>query len=125
MSSWTIESPSPSVVSRVSVSTPYITGLISVDSLIPVGRGQRELILGDRISGKTSLYIDSLLSSKYYNVVCVVASVGSRATAVIDIFTTIATLDAIYYVSIIKSSPCDSTMLLFLAPYASMSVAEF
>merc|ERR1711933_668356 len=83
---WVIESPAIGIVDRQSVFEPIQTGLLSIDSMIPIGRGQRELILGDRYTGKTSIGIDTVLNQKYEKVLCIYLPLGQKASSILEVF---------------------------------------
>lgn len=120
-----IESPAPGIISRRSVYEPLQTGLVAVDSMIPIGRGQRELIIGDRQTGKTAIAIDTILNQKGKNVICVYVAIGQKASSIAQVVTTLQERNALEY-TIIVAAPADSPATLqYLAPYTGASLAEF
>merc|ERR1711920_464734 len=98
--SWVIESPAVGIIDRQSVFEPLQTGVLSIDSMIPIGRGQRELILGDRYTGKTSIGVDTILNQKYEKVLCIYLPLGQKASSILEIFLALIRRDAIRYLSV-------------------------
>lgn len=120
-----IESMAPGIIARRSVYEPMQTGLVAVDSMIPIGRGQRELIIGDRQTGKTAIAIDTILNQKGKNVICVYVAIGQKASSIAQVVTTLQERDALDY-TIIVAAPADSPATLqYLAPYTGAALAEF
>jgi len=120
-----IESPAPGIISRRSVYEPLQTGLVAVDSMIPIGRGQRELIIGDRQTGKTAIAIDTILNQKGKDVVCVYVAIGQKASSIAQVVKELQERGALEY-TIIVAAPADSPATLqYLAPYTGASLAEF
>lgn len=120
-----IESMAPGIISRRSVYEPMQTGLVAVDSMIPIGRGQRELIIGDRQTGKTAIAIDTILNQRGKNVVCVYVAIGQKASSIAQVVTTLQERGALEY-TIIVAAPADSPATLqYLAPYTGAALAEF
>ena len=120
-----IESPAPGIISRRSVYEPLQTGLVAVDSMIPIGRGQRELIIGDRQTGKTAIAIDTILNQKGKNVICVYVAIGQKASSIAQVVKELQERGALKY-TIIVAAPADSPATLqYLAPYTGASLAEF
>ena len=120
-----IESPAPGIISRRSVCEPLQTGITAIDSMIPIGRGQRELIVGDRQTGKTAIAIDTILNQKGQDVVCVYVAIGQKSSSVAQVVKTLQDRDALSY-SIIVSATADSAATLrFLAPYTGAALAEY
>ena len=120
-----IESAAPGIIARRSVYEPMQTGLVSVDSMIPIGRGQRELIIGDRQTGKTAIAIDTILNQKNKNVICVYVAIGQKASSIAQVLTTLREKGALEY-TIIVAAPADSPATLqYLAPYTGAALAEF
>merc|ERR1712228_36180 len=105
---WVIESPAIGIVDRQSVFEPIQTGLLSIDSMIPIGRGQRELILGDRYTGKTSIGVDTILNQKYEKVLCIYLPLGQKASSILEIFLALIRRDAIRYLSFLVASAASS-----------------
>jgi F-type H+-transporting ATPase subunit alpha len=120
-----IERPAPAIMDRDPVTVPLQTGLTVVDALIPVGRGQRELILGDRQTGKTAIAMDAILNQRGQNVVCVYCAIGQRASAVAKAVATLREKGAMDYTVLVVSEGGDPPGLSYIAPYAATSVAEF
>ena len=120
-----IESSAPGIISRRSVYEPLQTGLVAVDSMIPIGRGQRELIIGDRQTGKTAIAIDTILNQKGKDVVCVYVAIGQKASSIAQVVKELQERGALDY-TIIVAAPADSPATLqYLAPYTGASLAEF
>jgi F-type H+-transporting ATPase subunit alpha len=122
---WVIESPAIGIVDRQSVFEPLQTGVLCLDAMIPVGRGQRELILGDRYSGKTSIGLDMILNQRLEKVLCVYATIGQKAAAILEIFLILVKRDAVRYLVQLVASGSSSSASQFLSPYTGTAVAEF
>ena len=122
---WVIESPAIGIVDRQSVFEPLQTGILSIDSMIPIGRGQRELILGDRYTGKTSIGIDTILNQKLEKVLCVYASIGQKASAILEVFICLLKRDAVRYLVLLVASSSSSSASQFLSAYTGTAVSEF
>ena len=120
-----IESPAPGIIQRMSVYEPLQTGLIAIDSMIPIGRGQRELIIGDRQTGKTSVATDTILNQKGESVVCVYVAIGQKASSVAQIVTTLETRGAMEYSIVVAENADSPATLQYLAPYTGAALAEF
>ncbi|RZC45465.1 hypothetical protein C5167_038436 [Papaver somniferum] len=120
-----IESPAPCIISRSSVYDPLQTGLIAIDSMIPVGRGQRELIIGDRQTGKTAVATDTVLNQKWQNVVCVYVAIGQKASSVAQVVTTFQERGAMYYTIVVAEMADSPSTLQYLAPYTGADLAEY
>jgi F-type H+-transporting ATPase subunit alpha len=120
-----IESPAPGIVSRRSVYEPLQSGLISVDAMIPVGRGQRELIIGDRQTGKTAIAVDTILNQKGKNVICVYVAIGQKAASVAQVLNTLKERGALEYTIIVMANANEPATLQYLAPYTGATLAEF
>ena len=120
-----IESPAPGIIGRESVSEPMQTGIVSIDAMIPIGRGQRELIIGDRQTGKTSIALDTIINQKTENVVCVYAAIGQKASTVAQCVATLEENDALAYTVIVAANASDPATLQYLAPYTAASIAEY
>jgi len=120
-----IERPAPAIMDRAPVTVPLQTGLKVIDALIPVGRGQRELILGDRQTGKTAIAIDAILNQRGRNVVCVYCAIGQRASAVAKVTAVLKARGAMDYTVVVVTEGNDPPGLAYIAPYAATSVAEF
>ena len=122
---WLIESPSPSIVERLSVFEPLQTGLISVDSMIPIGRGQRELLVGDRQTGKTSIGVDTIINQKYEEVLSIYVPVGQKSSAILEVFLCLAKRDSLFYMSLVVASASKSSVCQYLCAYTGAALAEF
>ena len=122
---WTIESPAPGIMEKESVFEPLQSGLIAVDSMVPIGRGQRELVVGDRQTGKASVGVDTILNQKYENVFCSYCPIGQKASAVLEVFLCLIRRDAIANVSIIVVSAATLEVTQFLCTYTGIVVTEF
>ena len=120
-----IESPSPSIVERLSVFEPLQTGLISVDSMIPIGRGQRELLVGDRQTGKTSIGVDTIINQKYEEVLSIYVPVGQKSSAILEVFLCLAKRDSLFYMSLVVASASKSSVCQYLCAYTGAALAEF
>ena len=120
-----VERPAPAIMDRAPVTVPLQTGLKVIDALIPVGRGQRELILGDRQTGKTAIAIDTILNQKDQNVLCVYCAIGQRASAVAKAVATLREKGAMEYTVIVVTEGNDPPGLAYIAPYAATSIAEY
>ena len=120
-----LESPAPGIISRQSVCEPLQTGIVSIDAMIPIGRGQRELIIGDRQTGKTSIALDTIINQKTENVVCVYVAIGQKASTVAQAVTTLEEKGALSYTIIVAANASDPATLQYLAPYTGASIAEY
>jgi len=119
-----IERPAPAIMDRAPVAVPLQTGLMVVDALIPVGRGQRQLILGDRQTGKTAIAIDTILNQRGQNVLCVYCAIGQRASAVAKAVASFQEKGAMEYTVVVVAEGNDPPGLVYIAPYAATSIAE-
>jgi len=122
---WVIESPAPGIISRQSVCEPLQTGILAIDSMVPVGRGQRELVVGDRQTGKTSIGIDTILNQKYDKVLSVYLPIGQKASSILEVFLALVRRDAIFYLSLIVASASSSAVCQYLCAYTGASLSEF
>jgi F-type H+/Na+-transporting ATPase subunit alpha len=120
-----VERPAPPIMDRDPVVVPLQTGLKVIDALIPVGRGQRELILGDRQTGKTAIAIDSILNQRGQNVICVYCAIGQRASGVAKVVATLAEQGAMEYTVVVVVEGNDAPGLVYITPYAATSIAEY
>ena len=120
-----IESPAPGIISRQSVCEPLQTGIVSIDSMIPIGRGQRELIIGDRQTGKTSIALDTIINQKTEDVVCVYVAIGQKASTVAQAVAILEENNALQYSVIVAANASDPATLQYLAPYTGASIAEY
>ena len=119
-----VENPAPGIIDRKSVTVPLETGILSLDSMFPIGRGQRELIIGDRQTGKTSLAIDTILNQKGKDVICIYVAIGQKASTVSQIVTTLSKHGAMDYSIVVSASASDLASLQYIAPYAGTAIAE-
>jgi len=122
---WVIESPAPGIVDRQSVFEPLQTGIISIDSMIPIGLGQRELVVGDRQTGKTSIGVDTIINQKFNSVLAVYVPIGQKASSVLEVFLSLVRRDAIFYLSLLVASASASAVNQFLCSYTGAALAEF
>nr|QIZ74272.1 CF1 alpha subunit of ATP synthase [Uronema sp. FACHB-2429] len=120
-----IESQAPGIISRRSVHEPLQTGLISVDAMIPIGRGQRELIIGDRQTGKTAIAVDTILNQKGKNVICVYVAIGQKASSVAQVVNTLRERGALDYTVIVAANADSAATLQYLSPYTGAAIAEY
>ena len=121
----TIESPAPLIVDREKVNEPLQTGLKAIDSMVPIGKGQRELIIGDRQTGKTTIAIDTILNQKGKNVICVYVAIGQKASTVSRVINTLRDHGALPYTIVVAATAGDSAPLQYIAPYTGTAIAEF
>jgi len=122
---WVIESPAPGIISRMSVFEPLLTGLLSVDAMIPIGRGQRELVLGDRQTGKTSLGVDAILNQKSDNVLAIYLPIGQKASSILEVFLSLVRRDAVFYLSLLVSSAGSASVCQYLSAYTGCALSEY
>ncbi len=119
-----IECEAPRIMDRQAVDTPLKTGLMSIDSMIPIGRGQRELIIGDRQTGKTAIAIDAIINQKHQDVICIYVAIGQKASTIAQIVDTLDKNDALEYSIIVASPASDLAPMQYIAPYAGAAMAE-
>lgn len=119
-----IEEDAPGIVDRKSVDTPLETGILSIDSMFPIGRGQRELIIGDRQTGKTSIATDTIINQKGKDVICIYVAIGQKSSTVAKIVSTLTKNDAMDYSIVLSSTASDPASLQYIAPYAGTAMAE-
>lgn len=119
-----IEAPAPPINDRDKVNTPLLTGVLAVDSMIPIGRGQRELIIGDRQTGKTSIAVDAIINQKGKDVICVYVAIGQKSSTVSSVVNTLTENGAMDYTVVVCATAHDSAPLQYIAPYAGCAVAE-
>ncbi|MCM1045782.1 MAG: F0F1 ATP synthase subunit alpha [Candidatus Gastranaerophilales bacterium] len=119
-----VEAQAPSIVERKSVGVPMETGILAIDSMFPIGRGQRELIIGDRQTGKTSLAMDTILNQKGKNVVCIYVAIGQKASTISKLAATLKKSGAMEYTIIVSATASDPAPLQYIAPYAGTALAE-
>ncbi len=120
-----IETPAPPILHRKPVSKPMQTGLMAIDAMVPIGRGQRELIIGDRQTGKTSIAVDTILNQKNTNVVCVYVAIGQKASSVAQLITHLREKEAMDYTIVVSATAADSATMQYIAPYAGCAMAEW
>ena len=120
-----VEYPAPGIADRQSVNEPLLTGIKAIDALVPIGRGQRELIIGDRGTGKTAIAVDTILNQKGQNVICVYVAIGQKASTVARVVKTLEDHGAMSYTIVVAATASDSAPLQYLAPYAGVSIAEY
>ena len=110
---------------RKSVSVPMETGILAIDSMFPIGRGQRELIIGDRQTGKTSIALDTIINQKGKDVICIYVAIGQKASTVAKLVNTLKNKDALDYTVVMASTASDPAPLQYIAPYAGTAMAEY
>ncbi len=120
-----IESEAPGIIERKSVSVPLQTGIKAIDSMIPIGRGQRELIIGDRQTGKTEIAIDTIINQRGQNVICIYVAIGQKNSSVVQLAGDLAKAGAMEYSIIVSASASESAPLQYVAPYAGCAMAEY
>ncbi len=120
-----IENDAPGVIDRKSVSVPLETGILAIDSMFPIGRGQRELIIGDRQTGKTSIAVDTILNQKGKDVICIYVAIGQKASTVSKIVSTLNKYGAMDYSIVVSSTASDYAPLQYIAPYSGTAIAEY
>ncbi|GAA5167189.1 F0F1 ATP synthase subunit alpha [Viridibacterium curvum] len=120
-----IEKVAPGVIARRSVSQPVQTGLKSIDSMVPVGRGQRELIIGDRQTGKTAVAVDAIINQKGQNMICIYVAVGQKASTIANVVRKLEEHGAMEYTIIVAAASSDSAAMQFIAPYAGCTMGEY
>ena len=120
-----IEKVAPGVIARKSVSQPVQTGLKSVDSMVPIGRGQRELIIGDRQTGKTAVAVDAIINQKGQNMTCIYVAIGQKASTIANVVRKLEETGAMDYTTVVVASASDSAALQFLAPYSGCTMGEY
>ena len=120
-----VEQPAPSIVDRKSVSKPMETGILAIDSMFPIGRGQRELIIGDRQTGKTSIAIDTIINQKGKDTICVYNAIGQKASTVAKLVNTLKKNGAMDYTIVVCSTASDAASLQYISPYSATALAEY
>jgi F-type H+-transporting ATPase subunit alpha len=120
-----IESEAPGIIERKSVCVPLQTGIKAIDSMIPIGRGQRELIIGDRQTGKTEIAIDTIINQKNTGVLCIYVAIGQKSTSVVQLANELAKAGALEYTIIVSASASESAPLQYIAPYSGCAMAEY
>ncbi|WP_408631377.1 F0F1 ATP synthase subunit alpha [Mediterraneibacter hominis] len=120
-----VEREAPGIIERKSVSVPLETGILSIDAMFPIGRGQRELIIGDRQTGKTSIALDAILNQKGKDVICIYVAIGQKASTVAKVVNTLGSHGALDYTIVMSSTASDCAPLQYIAPYAGTAMAEY
>ncbi|SFB70079.1 F0F1 ATP synthase subunit alpha [Butyrivibrio sp. YAB3001] len=120
-----VEQPAPGIIERQSVNEPMETGILSIDTMFPIGRGQRELIIGDRQTGKTSIALDTIINQKGKNVICIYVAIGQKASTVAKIVQTLKNNGAMDYSIVVSSTAADMAPLQYIAPYSGAAMAEY
>lgn len=120
-----VESEAPGIIERESVSVPLQTGIKAIDGMIPIGRGQRELIIGDRQTGKTEIAIDTIINQKNSGVLCIYVAIGQKSTSVVQLANELSRAGAMEYTIIVSASASESAPLQYIAPYAGCAMAEY
>ena len=120
-----VESPAPGIIDRQSVDTPLETGILTVDSMFPIGRGQRELIIGDRQTGKTAIALDTIVNQKGKNVICIYVAIGQKASSVAQLKRTLEVHGAMDHTIIVNAPASDPAPLQYIAPYAGCAMGEY
>ena len=120
-----VETQAPGIVERKSVSVPMETGILAIDSMFPIGRGQRELIIGDRQTGKTSIAMDTIINQRGKGVICIYVAIGQKASTVAKLVNTLKANDALSYTIVVSSTASDPAPLQFIAPYSGTALAEY
>ena len=120
-----VENPAPGIIDRQPVCAPMETGILAIDSMFPIGRGQRELIIGDRQTGKTAIAIDTILNQKGRDVICIYVAIGQKASSVAQLVQNLKSRGAMEYTIIVNASASDSAPLQYIAPYAGCALGEY
>ena len=120
-----VEAPAPGIIDRQPVDQPLETGILTIDSMFPIGRGQRELIIGDRQTGKTAIALDTILNQKGKNIVCIYVAIGQKASSVAQLVETLCRRDAMDYTIVMAATASDSATLQYIAPYAGCALGEY
>ena len=120
-----VEQPAPGIVDRKSVDTPMETGILAIDSMFPIGRGQRELIIGDRQTGKTSIATDTILNQKGKDVICIYVAIGQKASTVAKLVNTLTKYGAMDYTMVVSATASDCAPLQYIVPYSGTAIAEY
>lgn len=120
-----VESEAPGIIERKSVSVPLQTGIKAIDSMIPIGRGQRELIIGDRQTGKTEIVIDTIINQKNTDVICIYVAIGQKNSSVVQLVNNLTAAGAMEYTIVVSASASESAPLQYVAPYSGCAMAEY
>jgi F-type H+-transporting ATPase subunit alpha len=121
----TIERIAPGIIDRQPVKEPLQTGLKAIDSMVPIGRGQRELIIGDRQTGKTAVAVDTIINQKGKDVICIYVAIGQKASTVAQVVKTLQDYGAMEYTIVVKATASDPAAMQFLAPYSGVAIGEY
>jgi F-type H+-transporting ATPase subunit alpha len=122
---WVIESPAPGIIDRQSVFEPLQTGIVSIDAMVPIGMGQRELIVGDRQTGKTCIGTDTIINQKHGSVLAVYVPIGQKASSVLEVFLSLVRRDSVFYLSLLIASASSAAVCQFLCAYTGAALSEF
>ena len=122
---YSIEHPAPGIIARQSVNRPLETGILAIDSMFPIGRGQRELIIGDRQTGKTAIALDTITNQKGKDVICIYVAIGQKASSIAQMVNNLRNKGAMDYTIIVNASASDAAPIQYIAPYAGCSLAEY
>ena len=120
-----VESPAPGIIDRQPVKEPLQTGIKAIDSMIPIGRGQRELIIGDRQTGKTTIATDTIINQKGKDVICIYVAIGQKRSTVANIVSSLRAADAMSYTIVVAATASEPSPLQFIAPYAGCAMGEY
>ncbi len=120
-----VERPAPAIIDRRPVDTPMETGILAIDSMVPIGRGQRELIIGDRQTGKTTIAVDSIINQKNSDMLCVYCAIGQKASTVAGVIEELTAAGAMEYTAVVSATAAQSPAMQYLAPYCACSIAEY
>ena len=120
-----VEAEAPGIIERQSVSVPLQTGIKAIDSMIPIGRGQRELIIGDRQTGKTEIAIDTIINQKDKNVICIYVAIGQKATSIVSLVADLVREGAMAYTIVVSATAAESAPVQYIAPYSGCAMAEY
>ena len=120
-----IENEAPGIVDRKSVSVPMETGILSIDAMFPIGRGQRELIIGDRQTGKTSIALDTILNQKGKDVICIYVAIGQKGSTVASLVNTLQEKGAMDYTIVVSATASDPAAMQYFAPFAGAAIGEY
>jgi F-type H+-transporting ATPase subunit alpha len=122
---WLIETPAPSIISRQSVFEPMLSGIISIDAMIPIGRGQRELIIGDRQTGKTSIGVDTIINQKFQRLFAIYLPIGQKAATILEVYISLIRRSASCYLTVFAASASSSAVLQYLSAYSGSALSEY
>jgi F-type H+-transporting ATPase subunit alpha len=123
--SWVIESKASGIIDRQSVNESMLSGILSIDAMVPVGRGQRELIVGDRQTGKSSISLDTIFNQKYETVLCVYIPIGQKASSILQTFVALVQRDSTFYLSVLAGSASSSAVSQFICSYSGTTLSEY